>query len=48
VASSCRLHEDEVKDGWVDVAGCIGPFYPYFAIFVVVGPRGISVFWMSL
>jgi hypothetical protein len=48
VASLWRSHEDEAEDGWVDVTGYIGLFYPYFAIFVVLGSRGISVFWMSL
>jgi hypothetical protein len=25
------------------VMGCIGPCYPYFAIFIVLGPRGMLV-----
>jgi hypothetical protein len=37
VASSRRLREDESKD----VMGCIRLFYPYFAVFIVFGPRGI-------
>jgi hypothetical protein len=48
VASSWRSREDEVEDGWVDVMGCIGLFYPNFTIFVVLGPRGILVFWLGL
>jgi hypothetical protein len=35
---------DQVEDGWVDAMGCIGPFYSYFAVFIVLGPRGILVF----
>jgi hypothetical protein len=30
VASPQRLREDEVEGRWVDVTGCIGPFYPFF------------------
>jgi hypothetical protein len=48
MASPRRSHEDEAKDGRVDATGCIGPLYPYFAIFVVLGPRGLLVFWMCL
>jgi hypothetical protein len=48
VASSQRTHEDEVKDEWVDATDCIRPFYPYFAVFIVLDPRGILVFWMGL
>jgi hypothetical protein len=32
-----RSRGDEAKDGRVDVMGCIGLFYPNFAIFVVLG-----------
>jgi hypothetical protein len=48
VASSWRLRRDQVKDGRVDVMGCIGPFYPNFAIFYVLGPRGILSFSLLL
>jgi hypothetical protein len=48
MALSCRSHEDKVDDGWVDVTGCIGPFYPYFIIFVVLGTMDILVFWMDI
>jgi hypothetical protein len=44
VAPSWRSHEDQVEDRQVDVMGCIRPCYPYFAIFHVLGPRGILVF----
>jgi hypothetical protein len=48
VTSSRRSCEDEVKDRWIDATGCIGPFYPNFSIFIVLGPRGILVFWLGL
>jgi hypothetical protein len=44
VASSRRSRKDEVEDEWVDVMDCIRPFYPYFVIFIILGPRGILVF----
>jgi hypothetical protein len=44
VASSRRLHRVEAKDGWIDAMSCIGPFYPNFTVFYVLGPRGILVF----
>jgi hypothetical protein len=40
VASSRRSCGDEAKDGWIDATGCIGIFYPNFAIFVVLGHKG--------
>jgi hypothetical protein len=43
VAPSRRLRQSQVEDGWVDAMGCIGPFYPTFAVFNVLGPRGIVV-----
>jgi hypothetical protein len=39
VASSWRSRGDEAKDGRVDVMGCIGPCYPYFVVFTLLGPR---------
>jgi hypothetical protein len=48
VASSQRSHKDEAEDGQVDATGYIGPFYPYFVVFVVLSPRSILVFWMDL
>jgi hypothetical protein len=48
VSSSQWSREDEAKHEWVDAIGCIRLFYPYFVIFVVLGPRGILVFWMGL
>jgi hypothetical protein len=43
MTSSWRLHEDEVEDRRVDATGCIGLFYPNFAIFVVFGHKGSLV-----
>jgi hypothetical protein len=39
VASSRRSRGDEVEDRRIDVMGCIGLFYPNFAIFVVLGHK---------
>jgi hypothetical protein len=44
MSSSWRLHRAKAEDGWVDATGCIGLFYLNFAIFVVLGSRGILVF----
>jgi hypothetical protein len=44
MTSSRRLREDEFEDGRVDVMGCISLFYPNFAIFIVLGPKGNLVF----
>jgi hypothetical protein len=44
VAPSWRLCEDQVKDGRVSEMGCVKPCYPYFAIFDVLGPKGLLVF----
>jgi hypothetical protein len=38
--SSWRSCEVEAEDGLVDAMGCIRVFYPNFAIFIVLGPRG--------
>jgi hypothetical protein len=48
VASSRRSCGDEAKDGWVNVADCIGLFYPNFVVFTILGPRGIFVFCLGL
>jgi hypothetical protein len=48
VASSRGLCGVQAKDVWVDGMGCIRPFYNNFTIFTVLGPRGISVFWLGL
>jgi hypothetical protein len=48
MTSSQRLHADEVKDGRVDVTGCIGLFYPNFVIFFVLGHKGSLVISFSI
>jgi hypothetical protein len=36
VTLSWRSREDEVEDGRIDAANCIGLFYPYFTVLVVL------------
>jgi hypothetical protein len=43
VASSRRSHGDKAEDRRVNAMGCIGLFYPNFAIFVVLGHKGSLV-----
>jgi hypothetical protein len=33
-----------VKDKQVDAMDCVGPCYPCFVVFIVLGPMGILVF----
>jgi hypothetical protein len=40
---SQRLRRRQVEDGRVDVTGCIGPYYPTFTVFNVLGHRFIIV-----
>jgi hypothetical protein len=40
VTLSRRLHWVQVEDGRVDMTGCIGPCYPCFTVFNVLGHRG--------
>jgi hypothetical protein len=42
VAPSWRLHQDQVEDKWIDVMGCVGPYYPYFTILLSL--RDIVIF----
>jgi hypothetical protein len=44
VAPSWRLRRNQVEYGWVDVMGYVGPYYPYFTVFYVLGRRGIIFF----
>jgi hypothetical protein len=44
VTSLRRLHRCQVKDERIDVMCCIGPFYPTFAIFIVLYPMSILIF----
>jgi hypothetical protein len=43
VAPSQRLRRRQVEDGWVDATRCVGPCYHIFAVFNVLGLRGIVV-----
>jgi hypothetical protein len=43
VAPSWRLRQRQVEDRRVDATGCVRPFYPTFAVFNVLGHRGIVV-----
>jgi hypothetical protein len=48
VTSSWRSRGDEAEDEWVDAMGYIGPFYPNFAVFVVLGHKGNLVINFSI
>jgi hypothetical protein len=43
VAPSRRLRRRQAEDGRVDATDCVRPCYPCFAIFFLLGPRGIVV-----
>jgi hypothetical protein len=45
VASSRMSREDQAEDGWIDVTDCIRLCYPYFSVFIVLGPRDIFIFY---
>jgi hypothetical protein len=45
VALLRRLRRRQVEDGRVDATDCVGPCYPAFTIFNVLGPRGIVVIY---
>jgi hypothetical protein len=44
MAPSRRLRRNQVEDERIDATDCVGPCYPYFDVFYVLGPRGIVVF----
>jgi hypothetical protein len=44
VAPSRRLRRGQAGAGRVDATDCIGPCYPYFEFFLLLGPRGVVVF----
>ena len=48
VTSSRSSRGDEAEDGWVDVTGCIGLFYPNFVVLVVLGYKGSLVISFSI
>jgi hypothetical protein len=43
VAPSQKLCRRQAEDEWVDATGCVGPCYPCFTIFFLLGPRGVVV-----
>jgi hypothetical protein len=43
VAPSRRLRRRQAEDGWANATGDVGPCYPTFVVFNVLGPRGIVV-----
>jgi hypothetical protein len=44
VTPSQRLCRVQVEDGWINVTDCVGPCYPCFAIFFLLGHMNIVVF----
>jgi hypothetical protein len=48
VILSQRLCQAKAEDGWVDVTGCIRPFYRNFVVFYVLDLRSILVFYLDL
>jgi hypothetical protein len=43
VAPSRRLCQSQVEDGRVDATGCVGPCYPCFVVFTLLGTGDIVV-----
>jgi hypothetical protein len=43
MASSWKLRRRQVEDGLVDATGCVGPCYPNFVVFNVLGLSDIVV-----
>jgi hypothetical protein len=43
VAPSRRLRRRQAEAGRVNAKGCVGPCYPCFAVFLLLGPRGVVV-----
>jgi hypothetical protein len=43
VAPSQRVRRRKVEDRWIDATGYVGPYYPTFVVFNVLGPRDIVV-----
>jgi hypothetical protein len=48
VASSWSSRGDEFEDRRVDATGCIGLFYPNFAVFIVLGHKDSLVISFSI
>jgi hypothetical protein len=43
VALSRRLCLRQVEDGRIDATSCVGPCYPTFVVFIVLGSKDIVV-----
>jgi hypothetical protein len=43
VAPSWRLRRRQAEAGRVNATGCVRPCYPCFAVFLLLGPRGVVV-----
>jgi hypothetical protein len=41
--TSRKLRQRQAEDGRVDATDCVGPCYPCFTVFFLLGPRGIVV-----
>jgi hypothetical protein len=48
VASSRRVRREEAEDGWVNIMGCVGSFYPKITISSVLDAMDIVVFCLDL
>jgi hypothetical protein len=48
VALSQRLRRVKAEDEWVDVTGCVRPFFPKITVFYVLDIMGNLVFCFSL
>jgi hypothetical protein len=48
MAPSQRLRRSQVEDGWVNAMGCVETYYPYFVVFILLGPKGIVVISLLL
>jgi hypothetical protein len=48
VASTWRSCGNEAEDRWVDTTSYIGLLYPNFVVSIVLGPKGIFIFWLDI
>jgi hypothetical protein len=48
VAPSWMLRQNQAEDGRVNAKDCVRPDYLYFAVFYILVPRGIVVFYLGL
>jgi hypothetical protein len=43
VAPSRRLRRRQTEVGRIDAMDCVGPCYPFFTVFLLLGSRGVVV-----